>query len=65
MCKGIKKMKNNKVEHTRKSIPINKLSIRMSVRSLLIVCYNNQNGKLMRNPYPFGNIMCVHPVCQI
>ena len=61
-------MKNNKVEkveHKRKSIPINDLSIRMSVRSMLIVCYNNQNGKLMRNPYPFGNIMCVHPVCQI
>ena len=60
MHKGTKKMKNNKVEHKR-SITFNDLSIRTSVRSMLIVCYNNH----MRNPYPFGNLMGVRAVCQI
>lgn len=57
-------MKNNKVEHKR-SITFNDLSIRTSVRSLLIVCYSNKDGNLMRNPYPFGNLMGVRSVCQI
>ena len=57
-------MKNNKVEHKR-SITFKDLSIRTSVRSMLIVCYSNKDGNLMRNPYPFGNLMGVHPVCQI
>ena len=64
MHKGIKKMKNNKVEHKR-SITFNDLSIRTSVRSMLIVCYSNKDGNLMRNPYPFENLMGVRSVCQI
>ena len=64
MHKGIKKMKNNKVEHKR-SITFKDLPIRTSVRSLLMVCYSNKDGNLMRNPYPFGNLMGVHAVCQI
>ena len=58
-------MKNNKVENKRKSITFNDLSVRTSVRSLLIVCYSNQDGNLIRNPYPFGNLMGVRAVCQI
>ena len=57
-------MKNNKVEHKR-SVTFNDLFIRTSVRSLLIVCYSNKDGNLMRNPYPFLNLIGVHPVCQI
>ena len=64
MHKGIKKMKNNNVEHKR-SITFKDLSIRTSVRSLLMVCYSNKDGNLMRNPYPFGNLMGVLAVCQI
>ena len=58
-------MKNNKVEHKMKPFTFKDLSIRTSVRSMLIVCYNYQDENLMRNPYPFGNLMGVHPVCQI
>ena len=54
MHKGTKKMKNNKVDHKR-SITFNDLSIRTSVRSLLMVCYSNKDG----------NLMGVLAVCQI
>ena len=57
-------MKTNKVEH-KQSLTFKDLSIRTSVRSLLMVCYSNKDGNLMRNPYPFGNLMGVLAVCQI